>query len=46
MWLGPDKFSYTELEARLAAVLSANPDAYVLPLITLASPPWWDAAHP
>lgn len=46
VWLGPDKFSYTELEARLAAVLSANPDAYVLPLITLASPPWWDAAHP
>ena len=46
VWLGPDKFSYAALDARLAAVLSANPDAYLIPVVYLSSPPWWDQQHP
>ncbi|MCE5239261.1 beta-galactosidase [bacterium] len=46
VWLGPDKFDYSQVHARLAAALGANPDAYLIPIIAISSPPWWDAQHP
>lgn len=46
VWLAPDKFSYAALDAQLAAVLSANPDAYLIPVVHVSSPPWWDQQHP
>lgn len=46
VWLAPDKFSYASLEARIAAVLSASPDAYIIPVVYISSPPWWDQQHP
>jgi hypothetical protein len=46
VWLASDKFDYTSVHARLAAALGANPEAYLIPIIHLSSPPWWDAQHP
>jgi hypothetical protein len=46
VWTAPDKFSYAELDRRLAQITAANPDAYLIPVVTISSPPWWDQQHP
>jgi hypothetical protein len=46
VWLAPDQWDYSDLDARLAALLTADPTAQILVQVELDSPPWWDAAHP
>lgn len=46
VWLGPDKFDYAPVERRLALALGANPEAYLLPIVSISSPIWWDEQHP
>jgi hypothetical protein len=46
VWTAPDKYDYTVADALLAAALGANPSAYVLPIVAISSPPWWDKEHP
>ncbi|MEN6304306.1 MAG: beta-galactosidase [Armatimonadia bacterium] len=46
VWKGPQEFDYRELDARLAATLAANPGAYIIPVVHVSSPPWWDKEHP
>lgn len=46
VWLGPDTFDFSRLDARIAQLLSLNPDAYLIPVVQICSPPWWDKAHP
>ena len=46
VWLGPDTFEYTGLDERLATILAADPQALILPTVSLCSPPWWDERHP
>jgi hypothetical protein len=46
VWVAPDRFSYAELDRRLAGLVAANPDAYLIPVVTISSPPWWDQQHP
>jgi len=45
-WLGPERFDYSELDARLAALLQRDSQAQVLLRVDLDSPPWWEEQHP
>lgn len=45
-WCGPDQFDYQELDARMAMVVEANPEALIFPRVYLTAPPWWLDAHP
>lgn len=46
VWLGPDEFDYSAVDRKIAAALGANPEARVIPIIHVSSPPWWDQQHP
>jgi len=46
VWIAPDRFDYTQLDARLSRLLASNPDALVLLRVYISSPLWWDAANP
>ncbi len=46
VWLGPEKFDYTPVDRRLALALGASPEAYLLPIVYISSPSWWDEQHP
>jgi len=45
-WNGPDDYDFSTVDTGLRAYLSADPDAYLLPIIRLIPPPWWMDAHP
>lgn len=45
-WKGPESYDFSAVDRRLAEVLAANPEAYVLPVVSLAAPEWWKSQHP
>ena len=45
-WLPGDVFDFGDLDERVAMALQANPEARLLPRVSLDLPPWWIAAHP
>jgi hypothetical protein len=45
-WPAPDRFDFSELDARAARVLSAHPRAYLLVRVYVAAPKWWVQQHP
>lgn len=45
-WLAPDVFDYGRFDERIAAILEANPQAWVFPRVYLAAPPWWCEKFP
>ncbi|MEN6641841.1 MAG: LamG-like jellyroll fold domain-containing protein [Armatimonadia bacterium] len=45
-WLGPGQYDFAKIDARIAAILAANPNALLLPRLKLNPPKWWLAQHP
>ena len=45
-WKGPDQYDFSAVDAALARVLATNPNAYLLPVIHVEAPAWWQAEHP
>ncbi|MBT3375409.1 MAG: hypothetical protein HN742_14455 [Lentisphaerae bacterium] len=45
-WLGVGKYDFARIDARVKAVLDANPKALLLPRLKLNPPKWWLKAHP
>ena len=45
-WLAPGVFDYGRLDERVAAILEANPNAWIFPRVYLAAPPWWCDKYP
>jgi len=46
VWLAPDRWDYSKLDASVLSVLSAQPQARLLLRVFLSAPDWWDAANP
>ena len=45
-WLGPGEYDFERIDARIRAILTANPKALVLPRLKLNPPRWWLTEHP
>ena len=45
-WPAPDRFDFSEVDARAVRVLSAHPQAFLLPRIYVAAPRWWVERYP
>jgi len=45
-WIEPDRWDYSQFEERAAAILTARPDALLLPRVNLGTPRWWLEKHP
>lgn len=45
-WLAPGVFDYGRFDERIAAILEANPNAWIFPRVYLAAPPWWCEKYP
>ncbi len=45
-WIDADTWDYSQFEERAEAVLTAAPDALLLPRVNLGTPRWWLEQHP
>lgn len=45
-WVGHDVWDYSEFDACIGMILSADPDALIMPRIHVAEPDWWRAENP
>ncbi|HLV80552.1 MAG TPA: hypothetical protein VKT32_09735 [Chthonomonadaceae bacterium] len=45
-WQGAGQFDYAPLEARLRALLAADPEAHFWSEVSVEAPAWWREAHP
>jgi len=45
-WLGPGEYDFERVDARVRAILAANPRALIFPRIKLNPPNWWLREHP
>ena len=45
-WIDTDTWDYSQFEERAEAILSAAPDALLLPRVNLGTPRWWLQEHP
>jgi hypothetical protein len=45
-WLGPGQYDFERIDARVRAVLAANPRGLFLPRLKLNPPKWWLETHP
>ncbi len=46
LWVGPDRWDFTELDAIARRALDAHPQGFLLPRIYLTAPEWWTDAQP
>lgn len=45
-WPKPDVYDFTQCDARITRILSANPQAKILIRVYIDCPAWWAEAHP
>ncbi len=45
-WLGPGRYDFEKVDARIHAIIAADPDALIFPRIKLNPPAWWLKTHP
>ena len=45
-WLGPGRYDFEKVDARIRAILAADPQALIFPRIKLNPPDWWLEKHP
>ncbi len=45
-WLGEGEYDFDRIDARVRAILEANPNARFFPRVKLNPPGWWMEAHP
>ena len=45
-WLGPGQYDFEKVDARIRAILAADPQALIFPRIKLNPPDWWLKKHP
>lgn len=45
-WTGPGQYDFARVDARISAILQADPNALILPRLKLNPPKWWLARHP
>jgi hypothetical protein len=46
MWAAPDEWDFRDLDERAHAVLTAAPNAWLLPRLYIDAPAWWCEANP
>ncbi|MGD9495745.1 MAG: beta-galactosidase [Armatimonadota bacterium] len=46
LWTGPGQYDFSALDEQVRMYTKIDPDAYVLMLVRLVQPSWWQAAHP
>lgn len=46
LWVGPDRWDFTDLDNRARRILAVAPHARLLPRIYIDAPAWWCQAHP
>ena len=44
-WLGPGEYDFPRIDARIRAIIDANPKALILPRLKLNPPQWWLDTH-
>ncbi len=45
-WTGPGEYNWDRVDARVHAIIEANPRALIFPRVKLNPPKWWLEAHP
>lgn len=44
-WIGPDRYDFDALDRQINDILAWNPDAKLMCMIDLNTPPWWIESH-
>lgn len=45
-WIGSDKYDYSEVDAKISKVISADSKALIVLQVDLNTPDWWNKLHP
>jgi hypothetical protein len=45
-WIGPGKYDYSRLDREVETILSADPEALLIPRVAVSAPSWWLKEHP
>lgn len=45
-WSAPDRYDFSGLDDQIRMYLAIDPEAYLIVMVRLVQPDWWQAAHP
>lgn len=45
-WTGPGEYDFSALDQQIRMYLNIDPDAYLIVMVRLIQPEWWEEAHP
>ena len=45
-WIGPEKYDYSRLDKEVESIISADPQAFLIPRVAVSAPSWWLKEHP
>ena len=46
VWKSPEEYDFSMADKKFNNLFEDNPDAYILPVVGIYSPPWWNSLHP